>query len=82
MVLSGYRDDGAQGAVHVQRAGGHVIVQDPDTCKVPEMPLAALRRARCDLTLPPEGIAAAIADRLASVDFKRERLRFNNPFAA
>jgi two-component system chemotaxis response regulator CheB len=82
VVLSGYRDDGARGAVRVQRAGGHVIVQDPATCKVPEMPLAALQRTRSDSKLAPEFIVAAIADRLASVDFKRERLRFNNPFAA
>jgi len=42
IVLSGYNDDGTQGAGTVVRAGGRVLVQDPDTARGTQMPSAAL----------------------------------------
>jgi two-component system, chemotaxis family, protein-glutamate methylesterase/glutaminase len=44
IVLSGGNEDGAQGAAMVHRAGGMVVVQDPQTAKVPAMPRYALEK--------------------------------------
>lgn len=40
VVLTGSGSDGAQGAVDVKRAGGTVIVQNPQTARYPSMPLS------------------------------------------
>lgn len=82
VILSGYRDDGARGALNVVRAGGEVIVQAPQTCKVPEMPSAALRMTGTPSVLAPAEIATALNRRLAGFDFDREWRRFEDPFAA
>jgi two-component system chemotaxis response regulator CheB len=60
VVLSGLLDDGADGLIAIQRAGGRAIVQDPAEAQFPDMPQAALRHAEVDEVLP----AAAIAGRL------------------
>jgi CheB methylesterase len=38
VVLSGVLDDGAVGAALIDRAGGHVLVQDPDEAEFGGMP--------------------------------------------
>ena len=40
VILTGYGSDGAAGAVEVKRAGGTVIIQNPETARYPSMPLA------------------------------------------
>jgi two-component system CheB/CheR fusion protein len=40
VILTGSGSDGAQGAVDVKRAGGTVIVQNPQTARYPSMPLS------------------------------------------
>ena len=40
IILTGTGSDGAEGAVEVKRAGGTVIIQDPQTAAYPSMPLA------------------------------------------
>jgi two-component system chemotaxis response regulator CheB len=60
-ILTGGLDDGARGAEAVMQAGGIMIAQDPASCEVPSMPAAAIERNAIHLSLPPEGIARAIA---------------------
>lgn len=38
IILSGSGDDGAEGLLEIHRVGGLAIVQDPQSCLVPEMP--------------------------------------------
>jgi two-component system chemotaxis response regulator CheB len=50
VVMSGANDDGARGARRIKDSGGTVIVQDPETAQVADMPRAALA------TVTPDGI--------------------------
>ncbi len=42
VVLTGMGRDGSAGAVHIQEAGGAVLVQDPETAVAPGMPRAVI----------------------------------------
>jgi two-component system, chemotaxis family, protein-glutamate methylesterase/glutaminase len=63
VVLTGANEDGANGAAAVAKAGGTVLVEDPQAAFVPTMPAAAI--ARC----PQARILSldAIADHLAKI---------------
>ena len=52
VLMTGANADGAEGCATVRRAGGTVVVQDPDTAQVPMMPAAALELAGADYCLP------------------------------
>jgi two-component system, chemotaxis family, protein-glutamate methylesterase/glutaminase len=60
LLLSGILDDGSAGVLAVERGGGAVILQDPDTALFPDMPRSAMQLSRNHAVLPPEEIAAAI----------------------
>ncbi|WP_338062623.1 chemotaxis protein CheB [Stenotrophomonas humi] len=52
VLMTGANADGAEGCAKVRRAGGTVVVQDPETAQVPMMPAAALELAGADYCLP------------------------------
>lgn len=60
VVLSGSGSDGSRGVQEVNRAGGIVFCESPDTAQFNGMPLSAMRTGVVEQVLPPEEIAAAI----------------------
>ncbi|MFL5582074.1 MAG: chemotaxis protein CheB [Gemmatimonadaceae bacterium] len=60
VVLTGRLSDGAAGAEAIRQAGGAVLVQAPETCRAPDMPLATMRRGAANIALPPSSLAAAL----------------------
>jgi two-component system chemotaxis response regulator CheB len=67
VLLSGGNSDGTLGARLIAEAGGTVIVQDPTTCKHPQMPRYALAGSPVHAILPPAEIAPAIDRELARI---------------
>jgi two-component system, chemotaxis family, protein-glutamate methylesterase/glutaminase len=64
VVLSGLLDDGAVGAALVARAGGLVVVQDPDDADQPSMPRAALAAARDAVVAPANELGELVGGML------------------
>jgi two-component system CheB/CheR fusion protein len=61
VVLSGSGSDGARGVQEVDKVGGTVFCESPDTAQFNGMPLSAIRTGSADQILAPEEIALAIA---------------------
>jgi two-component system chemotaxis response regulator CheB len=61
IVLTGANEDGAAGAAAVARAGGTVIVEDPQQAERPEMPRAALAAVPDALVCPLDEMGTALA---------------------
>jgi two-component system, chemotaxis family, protein-glutamate methylesterase/glutaminase len=60
VMLTNSNEDGAAGAKAIKRAGGRIIVQDPDTAESPVGPKAVLASTEVDAVLPIESIARAL----------------------
>ncbi len=60
VILSGSGSDGAQGAEQIKQAGGHVIVQAPETAAFASMPKAVLSSRLADHVLPPKDIGPVL----------------------
>ncbi|MGY1643032.1 chemotaxis protein CheB [Geodermatophilus sp. SYSU D00703] len=60
VVLTGRLSDGAAGVRAVRRAGGRVLVQDPDDAEAPGMPSAALATGCVEHALPLLLVAPAL----------------------
>lgn len=65
IVLSGTGSDGTAGLRAIQAAGGHTLVQAPESAKFDGMPRAAIDAGVADHVLPPEGLAARLAELVA-----------------
>jgi hypothetical protein len=73
VVLSGVLDDGAVGAALIDRAGGHVLVQDPDEAEFAGMPRAALAAAPGARAVPVRQLAWRIRHSLDAVQSRGSR---------
>lgn len=74
VILSGYGADGIEGAQAIKKMGGQVIVENPQTALVPELPLNVLRANFAREYYSGEDLAHQIIRRVSSVQqFKRER---------
>ena len=62
VILSGLLNDGASGLEAIKRCGGMAVVQDPLDAIANEMPLAALRAAQVDLTVPGARLGDILSD--------------------
>jgi two-component system chemotaxis response regulator CheB len=60
VVLTGRLSDGAAGVRAVRRAGGRVLVQDPDDAEAPGMPSAALATGCVEHAVPLALLAPAL----------------------
>ena len=67
VILSGSGSDGAKGAEEVRKAGGLIVVQDPDTARFDSMPRAAITACIKATTAKAEKIGAVIAAKLSGV---------------
>ncbi|GAA4424899.1 hypothetical protein GCM10023188_05250 [Pontibacter saemangeumensis] len=54
IILSGTGDDGAEGVKSIKRAGGMVLVQEPETARFDAMPRNAIDTGSADFVLAPE----------------------------
>jgi two-component system, chemotaxis family, protein-glutamate methylesterase/glutaminase len=60
VLLSGALDDGVAGLAAIKRAGGRVLVQDPEEAPHPWMPLNAIAGVAVDGILPVKELAQAM----------------------
>ena len=60
ILLTGMGEDGATGIAHIKKLGGITVVQEPGTCAIRSMPLAALATGSVDYTLTPDAVADMI----------------------
>ncbi len=60
IILSGTGTDGTRGAAAIKKAGGMVMVQDPETAKFDGMPRSLIGTENVDYVLAPEFMPAEI----------------------
>ncbi len=56
IILTGMGRDGAEGIRHIHSLGGRTIAQDPETCPIRTMPLAAIETGAVSFVLSPQKI--------------------------
>lgn len=62
IIMTGMGVDGLEGAKALQREGGVVYVQDPETTVYKQMPLTTINEDHPSVILPPEGLAKMLVD--------------------
>ena len=68
VIMTGMRDDGAEGLLEMREAGSFTIAQNKATCTVFGMPQEAIRRGAAKVIVPLDMIATTITGWLASGD--------------
>ncbi len=68
VILSGTGTDGSRGVLMVQKAGGIVLAQDPETARFDGMPRAAIHTGVVDLILEPGSMPRALRQYLNQLD--------------
>jgi len=67
VLLSGSGTDGTLGAIHVDKAGGLVLVQDPATAIHSSMPLSALESGVTDAVLSAKALGESLPQYIAKI---------------
>ncbi len=67
VILTGSGSDGSAGALHVKRAGGAVVVENPATALFPSMP-RSIPPSLVDATVDLDSMGAVLIDMLAAGD--------------
>lgn len=62
IILSGTGSDGAEGFRALKRAGGFMVVQEPQTARYDGMPIAAINTGAADAVLAPEKMGEELAE--------------------
>src|SRR5215208_3923462 len=78
VILTGSGCDGAAGAVEVKRAGGLVVIQNPETAPYPSMPLS-LPPTVVDHVVDMEQIGPLLYDLLRGISLPSEEKTDENP---
>lgn len=78
IILSGNGVDGLAGARAVREEGGHVIVQDPESAMVDELPLSVIRKGLADHYSPAEQISRQLLKHLMYPLKTREMEGYDN----
>ncbi len=68
VIMTGMRDDGAEGLLEMRQAGSLTIAQNEATCTVFGMPREAIRRGAAKVVVPLDSIAATVTAWVASGD--------------
>ncbi len=62
VILSGLGSDGTEGIKAIKKAGGMIMVRNPETAEFSSMPASALVTGMVDFVLEPEAMPSAIED--------------------
>jgi chemotaxis response regulator CheB len=57
IILSGLGSDGTEGAIHIKKCGGRVVVQEPSTAQFSNMPTSTISSDHPDDIVPPDKIS-------------------------
>lgn len=60
IILSGCSKDGVRGCRAIHDAGGRILVQDPATARVPDLPEAVISAGLASAVLTPDGLVEAV----------------------
>lgn len=71
VVLSGCPEDGLKGCRAIHDAGGKLLVQDPATSPVPDLPEAVISAGLATAVLTPDGIVEAMNQRTSTTRIMR-----------
>jgi two-component system chemotaxis response regulator CheB len=72
VIMTGMGEDGSKGALHIQAAGGKLLVENPQTAIAPSMPRSAIKLLKRYKIYAPKDIGQAISDDAATLKMELE----------